>query len=245
MSTLASGSHPKLRVDKDYDFAEAAKRLQKSPNLTDEVTIAFENLLSVIRHEPGPYVDQKSLSESDLAVLKEFEPGKNNATYSDNESDQSFEDAEEGFPCQDYWAHWLLPCHDRFRCPIWIEYEERQVEELDVSDMTRAYMAFSAQARTTLDILQESDLTPVTTEAQIEEKRERLRALIGIRDRMVYAMTELEAIKERARTRRFIWEALAGMPWYPAYVIAEMIFQECLANMPWQFPVFVLWQMWE
>ena len=111
--------------------------------------------------------------------------------------------------------------------------------------MTRALHAVNGEADAALHILQESDLTPLTTEAWIQEKRERLRALLGIRDRMHYILTELEAIKERARTRRFVWEALAGMPWYPACVIGAMIFQEYLADMPWQFPVFVLWQMWE
>ncbi|MCJ1419880.1 hypothetical protein MMC32_006236 [Xylographa parallela] len=111
--------------------------------------------------------------------------------------------------------------------------------------MRRSFLAVRAEAFTLLNIVQESGLTPVRTEAQRQERDERIRALGRFRDRLHYMLTELEAIKERARTRRFIWEALAGMPQYPAYVIAAMIFQEYLANMPWQFPVFVLRQVWE
>ena len=112
---------------------------------------------------------------------------------------------------------------------------------MDFSDMKLALEDVSAQARTAIDALEESDFRPLTTIAQIQENDERLQEAIDIRDRMLWIMRDLKAIQERTRTRRFVWEALAGMPWYPARVIAAMIFQEYLADLPWQFPVLVLW----
>ncbi|MCJ1393404.1 hypothetical protein MMC18_006278 [Xylographa bjoerkii] len=146
---------------------------------------------------------------------------------------------------RDTWAHWLDPCGERATCSVWIEHEERIVEDLEIYNTTRALMAVNDEAITALRVLQESGLVPLTTDAQKQQRRDRLMALRGLRIRIVDKMTQLDALNERIQTRRFVWEALAGMPWYPAYVIAEMVFQEYLADLPWQFPVFVLWQVWE
>ncbi|MCJ1400225.1 hypothetical protein MMC11_003429 [Xylographa trunciseda] len=146
---------------------------------------------------------------------------------------------------RDIWAHWLNPCRERATCAVWAEHEQRTIEDFEIDDMTRATMELNSEAGTALRILQESDWVPQTTEAQRQLRRERLQALRVLRDRMQDRLTVLNGMVEKASTRRFVWEALAGMPWYPAYVIASMVFQELFADMPWQFPVFVLWQVWE
>ncbi|MCJ1393405.1 hypothetical protein MMC18_006279 [Xylographa bjoerkii] len=57
MILLDYGANINLTIDKDYEFGETAKRLQDRPNLTDELSIAFEDLFNVIRQEPDTYVN--------------------------------------------------------------------------------------------------------------------------------------------------------------------------------------------
>lgn len=64
LNTLAATDHFRLKYDKQYFLADFETLLRQRPDLTDDLTSAFENLLSIINHIPDLREDTESLLES-------------------------------------------------------------------------------------------------------------------------------------------------------------------------------------
>ncbi|MCJ1389559.1 hypothetical protein MMC18_002416 [Xylographa bjoerkii] len=139
-------------------------------------------------------------------------------------------------------AHWLHHCASRRTCSVYIEHATRLSEAVELTNASQAWSEARTEHFSTLRGLPERALDAKATEAQRAERTDRL---ARVTQRLQITGREFKARRERVATRRFVWEALAGMPQYPAYVVAGMVFREVLAYVPWEFPVFVLWRMWE
>ncbi|MCJ1384808.1 hypothetical protein MMC17_007926 [Xylographa soralifera] len=139
-------------------------------------------------------------------------------------------------------AHWLNHCQSRQSCPVYIEHTTRLEEDVDLNTAQQAWATARHEHFSARRGLPELALGPEVQEGQRAERTERL---TWSTERLQITGHDFKTLREKTSTWRFIWEALAGLPQYPAYVLAGMIFRELLAYVPPQFPVFVLWRMWE
>jgi ankyrin repeat protein len=97
ISILASTDHLKLKFDKDFVLGDFSTRLRQRMDATEELTRAFEDLLTVINHGSEVCESIESLTEAGLVVHQHSHSEKQDSVIFDESegSDQSFEDAQE------------------------------------------------------------------------------------------------------------------------------------------------------
>jgi hypothetical protein len=64
MNILAATDHFRLKHDTHYTLGDFASRLRQRPDLTDELALAFDDLLDIINQVPDPREGTESLLES-------------------------------------------------------------------------------------------------------------------------------------------------------------------------------------
>ncbi len=64
LQILASTDHLRLRHDKNYTIGDFSTRLRQRPDITDKLTLAFDELLDVINGPPDPRKSPESMLES-------------------------------------------------------------------------------------------------------------------------------------------------------------------------------------
>ncbi len=86
---------------KHYTLGDFGSRLRQRPDLTDELALAFDNLLSIINQVPDPREGTQSLLESGFFSCLASRVNSNverlgQEANSDDDSDECFEDALDG-----------------------------------------------------------------------------------------------------------------------------------------------------
>ena len=96
ISILASADHLKLRSDRTYTVSHFATRLSQRADTSEKLSHAFEDLLDAMAKEPPPsYTSLEHRMESGLLPRQDSHLHDDAVAGSDNDSDQSFEDAPE------------------------------------------------------------------------------------------------------------------------------------------------------
>lgn len=64
INTLAATDHLRSMYDKQYTLGDFGSRLRQRPDLTEKLTLAFDELLSIINSNPDPREDPENLMEA-------------------------------------------------------------------------------------------------------------------------------------------------------------------------------------
>ncbi|CAJ2504788.1 Uu.00g121820.m01.CDS01 [Anthostomella pinea] len=96
---LANTEHFRSRKDKRYTLGDFKDNLRQRPDVTDKLVLAFDELLSIFNEAPVPGQDPEGLLDAgffkSLSRKLKFDEGFARETCSDEESDDSFHDAQD------------------------------------------------------------------------------------------------------------------------------------------------------
>ncbi|KAI1085613.1 ankyrin repeat-containing protein [Whalleya microplaca] len=103
LKILAATDHFRLKYDRQYLLGDFGAKLRQRPDMTDKLSMAFDELLSAFDEAPDPRLAEESLLESGFmsclsSRANTFDQNTGGGSYSDDESNDSFQDALDHLP---------------------------------------------------------------------------------------------------------------------------------------------------